>query len=144
MPMGNRSLYFVFDNQEWKNGKYFLIIGFIFISVFLITLHMWVRGCRGMGYVCVILIDWSALKDSGAEEIPRGVERYNAMSYLWSPSLSYVEDGNDSSSVETISPLLFLTNWTHCSSLLFLFLHLNFPTSFPMCLPWYFQEKSKS
>lgn len=106
MPMGKRNLYFMFYNQEWKNGKYFLNIVFIFIFVFLITLHMRLRGCGGMGYVCVILIDWSALKDSGAEEIPRGEEIYNAMSFLWSPSLSHVEDSNDSSSVETITLLL--------------------------------------
>lgn len=33
---------------------------------------MGVPGCGGMGHVCIILIDWSALKDSGAEEFPEG------------------------------------------------------------------------
>lgn len=61
-----------FTTKNGKNGKYFLIIGFIFISVFLTTLHMGVPGCGGMGHVCIILIDWSALKDSGAEEFPEG------------------------------------------------------------------------
>lgn len=123
--MGNVSLHYVFFNQQWKSGKYIFWTGFILLSI-LILLRMWIRIYGGVGYVCIVLVVWPALKDSGAEEIPRGEKRCNSMFFLWYLSLSYIEDGNDRSSVEAVTPLLFLTDRIHSSFIAVRFYFFSF------------------
>lgn len=151
MAMGNVHFIYTmcFIVNSGNVGSISSVLNLFFFSVFLIILQMSVCLCGGVVYVYIILIVWDALKDSDTEEVPRGEKRYNSISLLWHLSLSIRTVGNDSSSVKTIAPLLFLTDWTHSSFIAALLFFFPFRWPFPppylitICLPSYSPEKYK-
>lgn len=60
--------------EKWEVFFQYWIYVYLINNFACVSMWMW------RDELCIILIDWSTLKDSGAEEIPRGEERYNAMS----------------------------------------------------------------